>query len=212
MAHQFGKEYWENHWGSSVVYGDSSLPVNPYLPAETGHLSASTALDVGCGTGTEVLWLAEKGWRVTGADISATALAQAAARAEASGLGGRIEWTEADLSRWEPGRTWDLVVTSYAHPDIGQLDFYQRIASWVTLGGSLLIVGHLPRSDRHHGQDHPESATATLEAITELFAEPDWLVDAGYENTRTVQAAGQPTPLHDVVLRARRAAVEPRRG
>jgi hypothetical protein len=40
------------------------------------------------------------------------------------------------------------VTTHYAHPAMPQLDFYDRIASWVAPGGTLFIVGHL----QHHGQ------------------------------------------------------------
>lgn len=71
---QFDKTYWEGHWGTAQAGEGRSLPVHPYLPSETAHLSAGTALDAGCGTGTEALWLAEQGWQVTGADISPTAL------------------------------------------------------------------------------------------------------------------------------------------
>lgn len=206
---QFDKTYWEDHWGTASGSEGRSLPVHPYLPTETAHLPAGTVLDAGCGTGTEALWLAEQGWHVTGADISPTALTTAAGRSAAAGLEDRIEWVEADLARWEPDRRWDLVVTSYAHADTGQLAFYQRIASWVTSGGTLLIIGHLhdqPAQHHHHAPTsrHPEDATATLAGITGLFAAPAWRIDASYENTRSVHARGHAVQLRDVIVCARR--------
>lgn len=179
-----------------------SLPPNPYVQSETTHLPPTTALDAGCGAGSEAMWLAEQGWRVTAADISENVLAIARARSTAAGLGGRIEWIEADLSHWEPARTWDLVVTSYAHSELSQLDFYRRIASWVAPGGTLLIVGHLHGAE-YHGQDHPEAATATLTGIASLFVEPDWLIEAAYDNTRTSHPGGNAVHLRDVIVRAR---------
>jgi len=128
MMNEFDKDYWEDQWRSPAPGRGHRLPVNPHLTAETAQLPVGTALDAGCGTGTEALWLAEHGWDVTAVDISANALAEARARA-AAGAGEHIDWVETDLSRWEPGRTWDLVVTSYAHAQIGQLPFYRRIAS-----------------------------------------------------------------------------------
>ncbi len=225
MSHEFDQAYWEKHWNAeNATTRRRQLPVNPYLPAETVHLRKGTALDAGCGTGAEALWLAEQGWQVTGADISATALDAAARRADGVGLAARVEWVQADLTAWEPGRTWDLVVTSYAHPAIGQLAFYRRVAAWVAPGGTLLIVGHLHshpghRIDGGHGTDageeHPAHATANLPGITGLFTTASgagWTVEAGYENTRTVipavtkgsSADITPVELNDVVVRLRR--------
>ena len=203
MTHPFDKSYWENHWASTTAQGHPGLPANPYVRTETTHLPVGSALDAGCGTGSEALWLAAQGWQVTGADISARALTIAAARAAAADSPGRIEWLEKDLARWHPDRTWDLVITSYAHPDIDQLAFYQRIASWVAPGGTLLIIGHLHGSD--HGHDHPDGAVATQAGIAELFSPPEWHIDASYERTRTVRADRRPTVLRDVIIRARRA-------
>lgn len=208
---EFDKDYWENHWGPAVSSGVRELPVNPYLATETAHLNPGTALDAGCGTGAEAIWLAEQGWQVTAADISQTALTTAQARAATTNADTPIDWVEADLSRWEPERTWDLVVTSYAHPDTGQLPFYRRIASWVTPGGTLLIIGHLhdhqhseQQHDGHHG--HPENASATVEAITSLFDTPEWQIETADEHTRTVHPGGTPVQLRDVIVRAQRTA------
>lgn len=206
MMHQFDKTYWEDHWKSRTAPQPHEMPVNPYLVEATAELTVGTALDVGCGTGTEVRWLAEAGWQVTGADISATALATASASSAAAGLASQLEWVETDLGRWDPERTWDLVFTNYAHPDTGQLALYQRMASWVAPGGTILIVAHGPGA--HHGQHnagaHPADATATLEDMTNLFSAPDWSIDAGYEHTRTVQVGHRSLQLNDVVVRAHR--------
>ncbi|WP_120004968.1 class I SAM-dependent methyltransferase [Nesterenkonia muleiensis] len=201
--HQFDKTYWEDHWAPATAGQGQKLPVNPYLPAETIDLPIGTALDAGCGAGTEALWLAERGWQVTGADISATALTTAQARTADAGIAGRIEWVEADLARWQPKRQWDLVITNYAHPETGQLALYQRIASWVVPGGSLLIVGHL-HGDEHRGHAHPEGATATLAEITDLFPAPNWRIETSCENTRTVHPGGRAVQLRDVIVRVHR--------
>ena len=87
------------------------------------------------GPAREPYWLAWQGWQVTGADISATALAQASADAASASVPDRVTWIEADLTIWEPDGRFDLVTTNYAHPTIPQLAFYQRISAWVGQGG-----------------------------------------------------------------------------
>ena len=63
----------------------------------------------------------------------------------------RVQWVRADLSVWEPESTYDLVTTHYAHPAMPQLDFYDRIASWVTPGGTLLIGAGLATAAMRSG-------------------------------------------------------------
>ncbi|WAP53377.1 class I SAM-dependent methyltransferase [Arthrobacter sp. ATA002] len=104
---------------------------NPHLIRETGNLAPGTALDAGCGAGTEAIWLATHGWKVTGADIASAALDRAAGRAADAGVADQVQWVQADLSTWEPDAQYDLVTTHYAHPAMPQLDFYDRTASWV---------------------------------------------------------------------------------
>lgn len=223
-THDFDHAYWEGHWAEGRTAerdAGQDLPVSPYLPAEAGALAPGTALDAGCGVGTEALWLAGQGWQVTGADLSATALAQAAGRARTAGLQDRVDWVEADLTRWEPGRTWDLVTTHYAHPDSGQLSFYALLGGLVAPAGTLLIVGHRHGAHGGHsghgahgaqgghgeagGPGHPEGSTASLEGITGLFAGPAWTVEAAYENERSLHRDGRDLTLQDVVVRVRRS-------
>jgi SAM-dependent methyltransferase len=66
------------------------------------------ALDIGCGTGTQAVYLARAGWRVTGIDVVDQPLTKARRRATASGVA--VDWTRADVTRLselglEPGLT-----------------------------------------------------------------------------------------------------------
>jgi len=69
------------------------------LPWDTGHPSAELqrvlslsaippcrALDLGCGTGTNSVWLAQRGFEVTGVDLAPLAVEQAEQRARAAGV------------------------------------------------------------------------------------------------------------------------------
>lgn len=221
MRHSFDQAYWEQHWhqapGNQADFMAGNPP-NPYLVQETGGLEPGTALDAGCGTGTEAIWLASHGWHVTAADISTTALASAAVlaraaerttaskRTTASGVSQPVRWVEADLTVWEPGIRFDLVTTHYAHPAMPQLAFYQRISGWVAPGGTLLIVGHLRSlTDNGHGHHHPAEATVALADITASLTPAEWAIVTAEEHLRPVtRPGGQTVSLHDVVVRATR--------
>ena len=78
------ERFWEEHYlGHEQVW--SGRP-NPVLVDVVGSLPPGKVLDLGCGEGGDAVWLAEQGWRVTAADVSATALSRAAERAELKGL------------------------------------------------------------------------------------------------------------------------------
>ncbi|MFF5176520.1 class I SAM-dependent methyltransferase [Micromonospora sp. NPDC000316] len=203
--HDFDRAYWERQWqeGHHAAAVGASSP-HPYLTEETSGLTPGTALDAGCGTGTEAIWLASHGWQVTAVDIASAALAVATERATASGVSERVRWVEADLTAWAPEARFDLVTTHYAHPAIPQLAFYDRISTWVALGGTLLIVGHLHSPGATgHGHHPPEEASVTSADIIAGLDSTTWDIATAEEHHRTVTGpGGQEKTLHDVVVRA----------
>jgi cyclopropane fatty-acyl-phospholipid synthase-like methyltransferase len=77
--------------------------------AETGQISGAV-LDVGCGTGENAIYLAERGLAVTGIDGAPTAIRKARAKAKSRGLDLRFEVADAlDLSLPKP---FDTVIDS----------------------------------------------------------------------------------------------------
>src|SRR5690606_12813115 len=119
---------------------------NPQLVTEASRLTPGTALDVGCGEGGDVIWLAQQGWQVTGADFSANGLARAARHAADAGVEERTQWWQVDARDFAPeGRTFDLVTTHFLHPpEGGMVEVTRRLTEAVAPGGHLLVVGHAP--------------------------------------------------------------------
>jgi SAM-dependent methyltransferase len=106
---EYDRASWERRWTKALRdHGDriGQRPPNPHLVAETGDLPPGRALDAGCGNGSETLWLAARGWRVTAVDFAAAALAHARSTAEAMGsdVADRVDWVEGDLGTWTPRR------------------------------------------------------------------------------------------------------------
>ena len=93
-----------------------------------------------------MIWLAQRGWTVTGADFSANGLARAARHAEEAGVADRTDWWQVDARTFTAeGRSFDLVTTHFLHPpDGGMVDVVRRLAGSVAPGGRLLVVGHAP--------------------------------------------------------------------
>jgi len=210
MTHEFDRDFWQRHWRRGTGEGPGSMggnPANPYLARETAALAPGTALDAGCGSGAEAIWLASRGWQVTAVDISAEALARAADRAATGPVpADRLHWVEADLSIWSPAVQFDLVMTHYAHPAIPQLEFYDRIAGWVAPGGTLLIVGHLHGADTSgHGSAHqpPAAAAVTAADVAARMDRTEWTIVTAGEYERTlIGHGGREVPLRDAVVRA----------
>ncbi|TDJ44324.1 MAG: class I SAM-dependent methyltransferase [Gammaproteobacteria bacterium] len=66
------------------------------------------ALDIGCGAGTDSLFLAQQGWDVTSLDFMPKALEYTEQRAAAAGV--TVTPVEADITDWEPPYKYDLVL------------------------------------------------------------------------------------------------------
>jgi 2-polyprenyl-3-methyl-5-hydroxy-6-metoxy-1,4-benzoquinol methylase len=153
----FESSGWEERYsGQEKIW--SGEP-NPQLVAEASGLTPGTALDVGCGEGGDVIWLARQGWRVTGADFSTNGLARAARHAEEAGVAERTDWWQVDARTFAAdGRSFDLVTTHFLHPPNGGMVAVTTLLSEaVAPGGHLLVVGHAPSgtltqlSASHHG-------------------------------------------------------------
>jgi SAM-dependent methyltransferase len=63
---------------------------------DSGRIKPSRAIDLGCGTGANAIYLAQRGFEVTGVDFSAAAIEKAMARARDAGV--QIEFIVDDLT------------------------------------------------------------------------------------------------------------------
>jgi SAM-dependent methyltransferase len=84
-----------------------------------------TAVDIAMGQGRNALYLAERGWRVTGIDFSDEALRLAREAAARRNLA--LEAIQADIEQWDYGvERWDLVSMIYAGADPRLIERLQR--------------------------------------------------------------------------------------
>lgn len=135
-------EFWEARYRDTGRVW-SGRP-NELLVQEAGGLAPGTALDLGCGEGADAVWLASRGWRVTGVDISATALERAAGHADGAGVGDRVLWERHELGPSFPEGSFDLVSAHYLQSPVAldQQAVLRAAARAVAPGGTLLVVMH----------------------------------------------------------------------
>ncbi|MEO6944942.1 MAG: class I SAM-dependent methyltransferase [Lacisediminihabitans sp.] len=137
-------EFWEARYADSDRVWSGR--VNQALADVAVSLTPGSALDLGCGEGGDAVWLAQRGWRVTGVDLSATAVARGTAAASAAGLSAdRIELIAADLATWDSDNLYDLVTASFLHSWpalIPREEILRRATRFVAPDGLLLVVAH----------------------------------------------------------------------
>ena len=82
---------WDKRYTEGELPWDSGKPdVHLSEVIEAYSINPGKALEIGCGTGTNSIWLAEHGFAVTGMDISPTAIEMAKAKVVAAGVNCRL--------------------------------------------------------------------------------------------------------------------------
>jgi 2-polyprenyl-3-methyl-5-hydroxy-6-metoxy-1,4-benzoquinol methylase len=155
------REDWNRRHGEAgPLFG---VDPNRFLVAEVGGLEPGRALDLACGAGRNAVWLAERGWTVTGVDFADVALDNA--RALAAERGVEVEWAQGDVREWvPPEEAYDLVAIMYLHvPAEERRVVHGRAARAVAPGGTLLVVGH-DRENLVSGTGGPQDARVLLDA------------------------------------------------
>jgi SAM-dependent methyltransferase len=204
-AHLSTEEFWDARYRAGTNW--SGQP-NPLLVEHAAALAPGTALDAGSGEGADAIWLASRGWRVTGADVSTVALRRAAESAVQAGteIADRITWLQADFLSWDPApQQFDLVSAQFLHLPRPSLEsLYRRLAAAVRPGGTLLVVSHHP-SDLDTSMPRPRDRTlfVTEEEIAATLEPDEWVtIETGAPERQATDPDGRPVTIRDAMLRA----------
>lgn len=133
-----------------------SLDPDPFLLAAYEHFiqplfpNGGTALDVAGGVGRHSIWLAERRWQVTLADISEVGIAQA--RQNAGPLAERIDFQLQDLDDFKGSIKYDLVIVFFYL----QRQIFPELIKAIRSGGLLVYktYTHL-QTEFAGGPSHP---------------------------------------------------------
>jgi SAM-dependent methyltransferase len=195
---------WDDRYqGDELIFtADPSRFLGPELAA----LVPGRALDLGSGEGRNALWLAERGWGVTGVDFSAVGVAKADRVARRRGL--QVDWVVADLRSFHPpASTYDLVVQFFVHfPSPERRALLRRAAEALRPEGVMLVVGY----DVSHlcegsggGPREPTLLFTTKDVVADLAA---LRIERAERLRLPVGIADDGTQLYavNVIVRARR--------
>lgn len=135
---------WEpNEWLQEVItaLGGSSN-------AQVGNL---TALDLGCGSGRDAVYLADLGYQVVAVDRLPEALERGRdLQRRYAPESSPIQWVCADLEKsdWQPNCTFDLITMFYFYSSA----LIPRVCDWLKSGGTLLIEAFTPEHRARFGR------------------------------------------------------------
>jgi SAM-dependent methyltransferase len=172
---------------------DRGAPVSDLVELVEGPSAVppGRALDIGCGTGTESIYLAEHGWDVTGVDMVPKALSLARRKAAAAGVSPRF--VEADVTRLRDfgvGDGYDLLLDFGCFHTIppGQRDAYVESVSDAAAPGSTFLLYGFTRPPRLA----PMHAGLTTDEVRERFNGSRWdMVSAEQKTVDAIEVAGR---------------------
>ena len=130
------------------------------------NLHSSTALDIGTGPGTQAMALAERGFKVTATDLSATGIQKAQTIAQEKGLD--ISWKQDDILNSTLEQEFDFVFDRgcfHVFPPDRRQDYLRVVSSLVKPNGYLFLKCFSHLETREEG---PYRFTAA--EIEEIFS------------------------------------------
>ncbi len=161
---------WDNRYSTSELIWTGQA--NQFVEKHLADLEPGTAIDLGAGEGRNAVWLATRGWTATAVDFSQVGLDKANQLAAEHGV--EIATVCDDATTWQPDAPVDLVVLSYLQlPSEQQRVILEHAATWLTPGGTLLVIAH-DRSNVDKGYGGPPSPEVcytvgeTVAALTAL--------------------------------------------
>lgn len=201
----YTQEFWDERYRSADRLWSGNP--NPHLIATVTDLAPASALDVGSGEGADTIWLASRGWQVTGVDVSRVALDRAAERAAEAPtpVADRITWQQADVLTWDPAPLrFDLISVQFMHlPRAALESLHRRLAAAVRPGGTLLIVGHHPSDlDTTMGRPQWPGLMFTADEVAATLDPADWHITVTAPERQAVDPDGRSITIRDAVLHA----------
>lgn len=205
--HENPLEFWNGLYLSKEKVWSGK--VNQTLAAVVSELPPGRSLDLGCGEGGDVLWLAEQGWQATGFEISNIAVERARAEAQARGLVERAHFRAHNAQDWQPAEaeTFHLVTASFFQSPVflARDEIVRKAAGQLVPGGHLVLISHASPPSWYEGEipDHfitPEDERRNLG----LDAEGWELVRAELITRDIFSADGTPATIDDCLIVARR--------
>jgi len=168
---------WNERYAARNIPWDTCAPSTELqaILAER-KIAPCDTLELGCGTGTNAIWLARQAFRVTAVDVAPLAIDEA--KAKSARTGAQVEWHVADLSSGDhPAlhRAYDFVFDRGVYHCMRRdaLDAFRATLVRVTKPGTIWLSLAGNANDPAASEPGPPRVTATemcqeLESLFEL--------------------------------------------
>ncbi len=126
-----------NRYAQGQTPWDTGQPSRELLRVlEAGKLTGRTLLEIGCGTGTNAVELARRGFQVTAMDLVDQAIQAARDKARTANV--TVDFRVADVLRDDPGGPYDILFDRGVYHCLREVDLaaFQRFLARATRTGS----------------------------------------------------------------------------
>lgn len=160
---------WNEAYRQDATPWDTGLPSHELIKLlNSGSMTPCRTLDLGCGTGTNAIYLAQKGFDVTAVDISKLAIKKATARAKEVGVKVRFMQAELPDSHILSGEVFEFIFDRgcFHSIDSENRPHFANMLARLTRKDSMYLL--LCGNAREPREDGPP--TLTEEEIRETFS------------------------------------------
>lgn len=132
------------YWLKMTHWDTNETPPEVHEAFTSGKIPQGVALDLGCGTGTNVIFMAKHGRQAIGLDFVPEAINKARQKAKAAGLNGSTQFLVADVTRLNEivlpatGFALDMGCFHGLSPE-GQRSYAEGLAKALVPGGWYLL-------------------------------------------------------------------------
>ena len=145
---------WEEDYKTGELPWDTGVPDHHLVSlVNNGRIRAGATLEIGCGTGTNAIWLSNGGFRVLGIDIAPTAVEMARSKADGRS---NLDFRCMDFLAEDLGSKFDFIFDRGTFHIFDSADernsFVNRVAESLVPGGLWLsLIGSTEGPPRGHG-------------------------------------------------------------
>ena len=138
------------YWRGKPRWDTGVTPPEVAQAFASGTILPGPALDLGCGTGTNVVYMARQGRQVSGIDFVPAAIQRAEIRARQAGVAEQVHWYVADVTRLEalplPRLAFALDMGCFhGLSPAGQQRYVQGLAALMLPGARYMLYALGPR-------------------------------------------------------------------